>query len=88
MRLLRLPARRRGLSCREVVELVTDYLEGAMPAAQRRRFESHLAACPDCTIYVDQLRALHDRLGRLEPADLSASAERELRRAFSAWRGG
>ena len=44
------------LTCREFVELVTDYLEGRMAPADRARFEEHLAICPGCQTYVDQMR--------------------------------
>jgi anti-sigma factor (TIGR02949 family) len=44
------------LSCQEIVEVVTDYLEGAMPEDERRRFEHHLSYCPGCVTYVDQIR--------------------------------
>jgi anti-sigma factor RsiW len=53
------------LACSELVELVTDYLEGALPAAQRRRVEAHLASCPGCTQYVEQMRTLAASLGEL-----------------------
>ena len=43
-------------SCQELVELVTDYLDGALPAPEHARFEAHLAACTGCTRYVEQLR--------------------------------
>jgi anti-sigma factor RsiW len=88
MSLVGVRMRRREPTCREIVELVTDYFEGAMGGRERRRVEAHLAACPYCTVYVDQLRALHAALGRLEPADLSEPAERELRHAFRGWRAG
>jgi anti-sigma factor RsiW len=45
------------LACRELVELVTDYLEGALAPAERARFEAHLADCPGCERYLEQLRA-------------------------------
>jgi anti-sigma factor RsiW len=41
-----------GMSCKELVELVTDYLEGALPADDAARFEGHLALCPPCVEYV------------------------------------
>ena len=44
------------LTCREVVELVTEYLEGSMPAAVRERFEDHLMRCEGCDRYLDQVR--------------------------------
>jgi anti-sigma factor RsiW len=47
----------RDLTCRELVELVTDYFEGALPAAERARFEAHVAACEGCDRYLAQARA-------------------------------
>jgi len=58
-----LPAPR--LTCREVVELLSDHLEGALSAAARARVEAHLAACPHCLAYLAQLRATIGALGRL-----------------------
>jgi anti-sigma factor RsiW len=46
----------RELTCRELVELVTDYLDDALPVAERMRFESHLAGCAGCDRYVEQIR--------------------------------
>ena len=48
------------LTCRELVELVTDYLEDALPPVERVRFEAHLAACEGCDRYVEQIRATVD----------------------------
>jgi anti-sigma factor RsiW len=45
-------------ACVEVVEIMTDYLEGALPAAEALRLERHLATCPGCTEYLEQLRAI------------------------------
>jgi anti-sigma factor RsiW len=45
------------LSCQELVELVTDYLECALPAEQRARFDAHLSECPGCERYLEQMRA-------------------------------
>jgi anti-sigma factor RsiW len=44
------------VTCQQLVELVTDYFEGALDAADRRRFEAHLAVCPGCEHYVEQMR--------------------------------
>jgi len=44
------------LTCRELVELVTDYLEGALDSTTRRRVDEHLAGCPGCTAYLDEMR--------------------------------
>lgn len=77
-----------GLSCREVVELVTDYLEDALPAGERARFEAHIAACEHCTAYLDQLRVTIGVVGTLEPEALSPDMERELLEAFRHWKDG
>jgi anti-sigma factor RsiW len=53
------------LTCKEVVELVTDYLEGALSASERRQFDEHLAGCPFCQIYLDQMRDTVRALGHL-----------------------
>jgi len=75
------------LSCRELVELVTDYFEGALSRADRRRFDAHIAACDGCTIYIEQLRTVHEQAGRLAVSDVAPETEARLREAFSAWRG-
>ena len=73
------------LSCQELVELVTDYLEGALPAELRERFERHIAHCSGCTAYLDQMRATIRATGTLTPESLSAEAERALLDAFHDW---
>lgn len=73
------------IPCQQVVELVTAYLEGALPAAEHRRLEAHLSACDACSSYLDQLRETIAIAGRLEPADLSPEAYDELGGVFSAW---
>jgi anti-sigma factor RsiW len=45
------------MDCQELVELVTDYLEGALPPSERARFEAHVASCPGCEIHLEQVRA-------------------------------
>ena len=52
------------LACRELVELVSDYLENALPATERERFEAHLAECEGCDAYVEQVRATIRLAGR------------------------
>jgi anti-sigma factor RsiW len=60
----------RDVTCREAVELVTNYLEGQLPRRQRRGLEQHLAACKDCAAYLAQVRAVLDATGRAGPEDL------------------
>jgi anti-sigma factor RsiW len=74
------------LSCQELVELVTDYLEGALPAEQRVRFETHLEPCHGCTAYVEQMRATIELVGRLTPEDFSPEAEAALLGVFRDWK--
>jgi anti-sigma factor RsiW len=74
------------LTCRELVELVTDYLEGAMTLGERRRFERHLETCSVCPRYVEQLRATISVLGRIYEDDVPEPARAVLLEAFRAWK--
>ena len=79
-------ARRRPLVCQEMVELVTDYLEGALSRSQRRRFEAHLAGCEHCSEYLAQMRETIRLSGRLKAEDLSPEMEREFSDLYRRWR--
>jgi anti-sigma factor RsiW len=72
--------------CQEVVELVSDYLEGALSRGQRRRFERHLAGCPQCSEYLAQMRETIRLTGRLVPDDLSPQMREEFGELFRRWR--
>jgi anti-sigma factor RsiW len=74
------------LTCQELVELVTDYLDGAMPAADVRRFDEHLGFCDGCTTYLDQFRKTIDLAGRLTPEAVDPSTEAALLNAFRGWK--
>jgi anti-sigma factor RsiW len=74
------------LSCRELVELVTDYLEGTLPADERDRFEEHIAGCSGCNTYLEQMRQTIEALGHLPEDGLTPAAERALLEAFRGWR--
>ena len=82
MRLLR----RRDLVCQQVVELVTDYLEGALSSSARRRFEVHLVGCPHCTEYLAQMRETIRVTGRLTPEDLTPQMREDLVDLYRRWR--
>jgi len=84
----RLRRRGRGLTCRETVDLVTDYLESALAPADRARFEAHLAACDGCDAYLDQVRITLGVLGRLDVESISPEARDALQSAFRTWRSG
>jgi anti-sigma factor RsiW len=77
--------RHRDLVCQQVVELVTDYLEGALSRPVRRRFEAHLADCPHCTEYLAQMRATISLTGRLAPEDLTPQMREELVEVYRRW---
>jgi anti-sigma factor RsiW len=83
---LRLPLRRRDLVCQQAVELVTDYLESTLSAAGRRRFEKHLAGCPNCTEYLAQMRATIALTGQIGPEDLSPVMRAEFIALYQSWR--
>ncbi len=86
MGVLTLLRRRRDLVCQQAVELVTDYLEGALSPRDRARFEAHLAGCPHCTEYLEQIRATVAALGRIEPEALAPDARDELVALYRSWR--
>jgi anti-sigma factor RsiW len=77
-----------GLACQELVELVTDYFEGALTETDRARFEAHIAACEHCTTYVEQMRQTVTLTGKVTTASLSPAAESELLAAFRNWKAG
>jgi anti-sigma factor RsiW len=77
-----------GLSCRELVELVSDYLEGALAPHEHSRFEAHIAGCEHCAAYLRQMRETLALLGTLPADALSRDAEDELRVAFREWKAG
>ena len=76
----------RELTCQEVVELVTAYLEGALDDNDARLFEEHLVGCEGCRRYVDQMRTTIELTGRLAEDSLEPEARDALLEAFRTWR--
>jgi len=76
------------MKCRDVVELMTDYLEGALSDADRARFEDHIAGCDGCRAYLEQLRATRLVAGKLASESVPESLQAELLNAFRDWRSG
>jgi anti-sigma factor RsiW len=72
--------------CQQVVEMVTDYLEDAMPATERRRLEHHLSGCRPCTEYLAQIRETIRLAGRVTPDDLTPAMRTELTDLYRRWR--
>jgi len=83
---LRARSRQPELVCQQVVELVTDYLEDALSAEDRRRFERHLAGCPHCTGYLAQMRETIRLAGRVVPEDLTPVMRADLTDLYRRWR--
>jgi anti-sigma factor RsiW len=75
-----------SMTCRELVELVTGYLEGALSLEDRLRFEAHIAGCDGCTAYLRQMRQTIRVTGRLRVGDVSPEAEAALLHAFRSWK--
>ena len=69
-------------TCREVVELVTEYLDGHLAPADRERFEMHLAICEPCVMYLDQIRLTIVAAGSLDESQIPADQRTELVAAF------
>jgi anti-sigma factor RsiW len=78
--------RRQELACIEVVEVVTDYLEGTMPARKRRLLEQHLTGCDGCEAYIEQMRRTIEVSGRLREEDVPPELEERLLAAFESWK--
>jgi anti-sigma factor RsiW len=81
-------ARPEEVACRQLVELLTDFLEGALDESTRTRVEQHLVWCPGCTEYLRQFRATIGAARRLAEEDLPERVKENLLDAFRHWRHG
>jgi predicted anti-sigma-YlaC factor YlaD len=79
---------KRDMDCDELVELVTAYLEGALPRPERRRIEAHLDECEGCRTYLEQMRMTIGAAGRLTEEDVPPESVDELIRVFRDWKTG
>jgi anti-sigma factor RsiW len=75
-----------ALSCQELVELVTAYLEGDLSAAEHARFEEHLSGCGPCQVYLEQMQTTIRLAGRLTVDAIPPEAEQELLETFRSWK--
>lgn len=73
------------MPCQELVELITDYLEGVLSNVDRERFEEHLKTCRHCRTYLEQMRQTIGALGRLPETSIPEKAKAELLEAFRGW---
>jgi anti-sigma factor (TIGR02949 family) len=76
------------LSCKEVVELVSDYLEGAVSPSDRARFDRHVSTCDGCTNYLEQMRETIRLTGMLTEEQVPVAQRERLREAFRDWKTG
>jgi anti-sigma factor RsiW len=74
------------LTCRELTELITDYLEDRLSQTDRVRFEQHLSVCPGCAAYVDQMCVTIKAIGSKPPIEIPSSIEKSLLEAFQRWK--
>ena len=74
------------MTCRQVVELMTDYLEGSLSAADRARFEEHIAGCDGCRAYLAQLATTRRVLRTLADEPIPPDLEADLVKTFQNWR--
>jgi predicted anti-sigma-YlaC factor YlaD len=73
------------VTCQELVEIVSDYLEGVLPDADRERFDAHLEGCEGCRRYLDQMRTTIRIVGTLTEEDLDPGAKDQLLQLFREW---
>ena len=78
----------RTITCKELTEVLTDYLEGAMAPEDRAALETHLVLCDGCTTYVEQMRQVIRTVHELRVDDVEATAPDSLLEAFRAWKRG
>lgn len=74
------------LACQEFVELVTEYLEGTLPPAERARFQAHLDCCDACTTYIEEIRLTIRALGHLSESHIVPAARERLLAEFRDWK--
>ena len=76
------------MTCKELVELVTDYLEGTLPDEVRTRMEKHLAGCDGCTKYIEQMRQTIRLTGQVREETLTSQQLDDLLQLFRDWKRG
>jgi len=74
------------MTCKELVDLITEYLEGALSATDRLRFEQHVDRCSPCRVYVEQMRQIIRVVGKLSEESIPADAKELLLRVFKDWK--
>jgi predicted anti-sigma-YlaC factor YlaD len=78
----------RDMPCNEIVELITEYLEGGLSASERERFEEHIGFCDWCLSYLDQMRQTIEMTGELRAEDVPPGLQERLMVVFREWQAG
>ncbi|MDZ4766230.1 MAG: zf-HC2 domain-containing protein [Chloroflexota bacterium] len=76
------------MTCQEFVEMITDYLEGALSATERARFEDHLADCDGCELYMKHMRTTIRLTGKLSVAAVPIEGKDKLLNVYRTWKNG
>jgi anti-sigma factor RsiW len=76
------------LTCKQLVEIVTEFLEGTLPRETRQRFDAHLNVCAPCRTYLEQMRKTIALTGRLREEDLEPETKNRLLDLFRQWNAG
>jgi anti-sigma factor RsiW len=76
---------RREIPCREIVEIITEYIEGTLSRRDRKRVARHLAGCGACTEYLAQMRRMIRAVGTIREEDIPTGVRAELMEAFRGW---
>lgn len=76
------------MSCKDLVELVTDYLEDALSPTDRQRFDLHIGKCDWCKLYIDQIRLTIKAAGKLTEDSIEPRVKEELLAVFRGWKNG
>jgi len=74
------------MTCQELVELITAYLDGTLPESERSRFDAHVRTCSGCEAYIEQMRMTIGMLGKLSEESISVDARRDLLATFRTWK--
>ena len=74
------------MTCKELTELITDYLEERLPETERIRFEQHLSICPGCVTYLEQMRFTIKALGAKLSGKIPEAVESDLLQTFRSWK--
>ena len=74
------------LTCADIVKFVTDYNDGRLTPAERRRFEEHVSICPLCRSFLAQMRTTVELVGELRAEDVPPEMEEHLLAAFRDWK--